>query len=88
MLDPLADLLRPGGLLVTDNVLWDGEVVPGFAAEPRKNAKDTAAIASYNEALVRDPRYSTTWLPVGDGVALAIRNVGGNEHRGPGTGAE
>ena len=29
MLDRLVDLLRPGGLLVTDNVLWDGEVVPG-----------------------------------------------------------
>ena len=30
MLDRLVDLLRPGGLLVTDNVLWNGEVVPGF----------------------------------------------------------
>src|SRR5882724_7563913 len=30
MLDRLAGLLRPGGLLVTDNVLWSGKVVPGF----------------------------------------------------------
>ena len=30
LLDRLVALLRPGGLLVTDNVLWDGEVVPGF----------------------------------------------------------
>jgi predicted O-methyltransferase YrrM len=74
MLEPLADLLRPGGLLLTDNVLWDGEVVPGFVAEPRKNARDTAAIARYNDALARHPRYTTTWLPVGDGVAVAIRN--------------
>ena len=37
LLDRLVALLRPGGLLVTDNVLWDGEVVPGFAerAAPR-----------------------------------------------------
>ena len=35
MLDRLVALLRPGGLLVTDNVLWDGEVVPGFAKEPQ-----------------------------------------------------
>lgn len=73
MLDKLAPLLRSGGLLVTDNVLWDGEVVPGFAASPRKNAIDTAAIAAYNEALARDPRFSTTFLPVGDGVAIAIK---------------
>ena len=32
LLDRLVALLRPGGLLVTDNVLWDGEVVPGFVA--------------------------------------------------------
>ncbi len=34
LLDRLVDLLRPGGLLVTDNVLWDGEVVPGFVPVP------------------------------------------------------
>src|SRR5712692_8523363 len=38
LLDRLVALLRPGGLLITDNVLWDGEVVPGFAAVPRHAA--------------------------------------------------
>jgi predicted O-methyltransferase YrrM len=74
MLEKLAPLLRPGGLLVTDNVLWDGEVVPGFTAAPHRAPADTAAIAAYNEQLARDPRFSTTWLPVGDGVAVALRN--------------
>jgi len=74
MLDALVGLLRPGGLLVTDNVLWSGEVVPGFVATPREVAADTAAIAAYNERLAADPRLSTTWLPVGDGVALAVKN--------------
>ena len=37
MLDRLVQLLRPGGLLVTDNVLWDGEVVPGFVAAPERD---------------------------------------------------
>lgn len=73
MLDKLVPLLRPGGLLVTDNVLWDGEVVPGFVASPRRNSTDTAAIAAYNEALARDPRFTTTFLPVGDGVAVAVK---------------
>ena len=44
LLDRLVGLLRPGGLLVTDNVLWDGEVVPGFVAAPaarrRRHARD------------------------------------------------
>lgn len=74
MLDRLVALLRPGGLLVTDNVLWSGEVVPGLVTTPREPAADTAAIAAYNQRLSADPRMHTTWLPVGDGVALAIKN--------------
>ena len=74
MLDALVGLLRPGGLLVTDNVLWSGEVIPGFVAAPCEPAADTAAIAAYNERLAADPRLTTTWLPVGDGVAIAIKN--------------
>jgi predicted O-methyltransferase YrrM len=74
MLDRLVALLRPGGALVTDNVLWDGEVVPGYAGTPRRRAEDTAAIAAYNERLGADPRLTVSWLPVGDGVALAVKN--------------
>src|SRR5947199_292004 len=44
MLDRLVALLRPRGLLVTDNVLWDGEVAPGFAAAPQRDPADTHAI--------------------------------------------
>src|SRR5215510_14339059 len=41
LLDKLVGLLRPGGLLVTDNVLWDGEVVPGFIERPQRDSSDT-----------------------------------------------
>jgi len=75
MLDKLAPLLRPGGLLVTDNVLWAGDVVPGFTAAPGQPPGDTAAIAAYNDHLAADPRFATTFLPVGDGVAVSIRNA-------------
>jgi predicted O-methyltransferase YrrM len=78
MLAQLAPLLRPGGLLVTDNVLWDGEVVPGFTDTPHRKAEDTAAIAAYNEQLAGDPRFTTSWLPVGDGVAVAIKTGAGD----------
>ena len=75
MLDRLVTLLRPGGVLVTDNVLWDGEVVPGFVTPPRRKPEDTAAIAAYNTRLAADPRLTVSWLPVGDGVAIAIKKA-------------
>ena len=73
MLDRLVDLLRPGGVLVTDNVLWNGEVIPGYVGAPIHDAGDTAAIAAYNQRLSSDPRVLTTFLAVGDGVALSIK---------------
>ena len=76
MLDRLVDLLRPGGLLVTDNVLWDGEVVPGFVAAPRRDASDTHAIAEYNQRLSRHPRLMTAVVPLRDGVAISVKRSG------------
>src|SRR3979490_3090992 len=40
LLDRLVGLLRPRGLLVTDNVLWDGEVVPGFIQTPTRDRSE------------------------------------------------
>jgi len=73
LLDRLVDHLRPGGLLVTDNVLWDGEVVEGFAKTPRHDEASTAAIRSYNMRLAADTRLLTTFLPTGDGVAVSVK---------------
>jgi predicted O-methyltransferase YrrM len=73
MLDRLVDILRPGGLLVTDNVLWDGEVVPGFVTEPKREPKDTRAIAEYNERLNAHPRLMTATVPLRDGVAISVK---------------
>lgn len=73
MLDRLVDLLRPGGVLVTDNVLWDGEVVPGFVNEPRRDPADTRAIADYNERLNRHPQLVTATVPLRDGVAISVK---------------
>ncbi len=73
MLDRLAELLRPGGLLITDNVLWDGDVVPGFVNPPRHDDASIAHISEYNQRLSHDPRFYTTFLSIGDGVAVACR---------------
>lgn len=73
MLDRLAALLRPGGVLVTDNVLWSGAVVPGLEPFQDRDAADTAAIAAYNRRLADDPRFYTVWLPIGDGVSVSTK---------------
>lgn len=75
MLDRLVSLLRPGGLLVTDNVLWDGEVVPGYVAQPERDATETAAIAEYNRRLASDPRLLTSIVPLRDGVAISLKKA-------------
>jgi predicted O-methyltransferase YrrM len=73
LLDRLVSLLRPGGLLITDNVLWHGEVVPGFVAEPNRSVNDTRAIAEYNERLNAHPQLITATIPLRDGVALSVK---------------
>jgi predicted O-methyltransferase YrrM len=73
MLERLVALLRPGGLLVTDNVLWSGEVVPGFTAAPQQDLVETRAIASYNEKLSAHPALLTSIVTLRDGVAISVK---------------
>ena len=60
------DLIRPGGLILVDNVLWSGAV-----ADPARNDDDTEAIRAFNRALADDPRISLSLVPIGDGLTLA-----------------
>jgi len=62
----LLKLLRPGGLIVVDNTLWDGEV-----ANPDNREAETESLRAFNDALHRDPRIDLALLPVGDGLTLA-----------------
>ncbi|NJC25859.1 O-methyltransferase [Neolewinella antarctica] len=64
----LIDRLRPGGLLIADNILWDGKVSNGG----KQNA-DVAALREYNELVATDPRVVTVVLPLRDGLSLARR---------------
>ncbi|SUZ80542.1 uncharacterized protein METZ01_LOCUS33396, partial [marine metagenome] len=73
LLDRLVTLLRPGGVLVTDNVLWDGEVVPGLVTSPQRPADETEAIARYNKQLAADSRLVTSFLPIRDGISISVR---------------
>jgi predicted O-methyltransferase YrrM len=58
--------VRPGGLIITDNVLWHGKV----AGDPEGFDEDTRAVDQYNRAACAAPDFLTTILPLRDGVAL------------------
>lgn len=73
MLGRLIELLRPGGLLVADNVLWNGEVVPGYVTEKKYSEEDTAAIVSFSRKIANDPRLYSSFLQVGDGVSVSVK---------------
>jgi len=75
MLDRLIELLRPGGLLVADNILWNGEVIPGYVAEKKYSDEDTAAIRRFATRLAADPRLYTSFLQVGDGVSVSVKRA-------------
>ena len=59
-------LLRPGGVLAFDNVLWAGRV-----ADPGAGDDDTQALKALNVQLHADPRVDISMVPIGDGLTLA-----------------
>jgi caffeoyl-CoA O-methyltransferase len=67
VLEPCIERLRVGGLLVTDNVLWGGDVARGDPSE------ETVAIRTYNERLAKDPRMIASIVPLRDGVSIALK---------------
>ena len=73
MLDRLVELLRPGGLLVADNILWNGEVIPGYVSQKKYSDEDTAAIVAFSRQLAADSRLYTSFLQVGDGVSVSTK---------------
>ncbi len=64
------DALRPGGLLVTDNVLWGGRV-----ASPDDKSPSTQAIRMYNRRLAEDRDMVTVIIPLRDGVSISVKRV-------------
>ena len=73
MLDRLIELVRPGGLLIADNILWNGEVIPEYVANKKYSDEDTAAIVSFSKRLSGDARLYTSFLQVGDGVSVSVK---------------
>tara|TARA_R100000935_G_C2825913_1_gene162272 strand:+ start:452 stop:1096 length:645 start_codon:yes stop_codon:yes gene_type:complete len=66
-LDLVIDKLNPGGILLTDNVLWSGKVIETL----KKDDISTKALLDYNKMVAVDPRLETILLPIRDGLSLS-----------------
>jgi predicted O-methyltransferase YrrM len=63
-------LVRCGGLIIVDNVLWGGSVI-----DPAKQDPDTAAIRAFNTLIRDDERIDLSLVPIGDGLTLAMKRA-------------
>lgn len=63
--EELVARMRPGGVILVDNVLWGGRVVDPAADDP-----DTVAMRAFNDAVAADGRVESVMLPVADGLTL------------------
>ena len=68
-------LLRPGGLLVSDNVLQDGDIIESRFAVTRRNRTIHARMREYLYELTHHPMLETCILPVGDGATLSVKSA-------------
>ena len=64
--DLIFDMVRPGGLILADNVLWDGKV----CQDPLPQDKQTLGIARFNDMVSADPRVESVILPLRDGLNI------------------
>lgn len=60
------DMVRPGGLILADNVLWDGKV----CQDPLPQDKQTLGIARFNDMVSADPRVESVIIPLRDGLNI------------------
>lgn len=65
------DMIRPGGLILADNVIWDGKV----CQDPMPQDAQTLGIARFNDMVSADPRVESVILPIRDGLNLIRKRV-------------
>ncbi len=60
-------LVKKGGIILSDNVLWAGRVI-----DAENQEENTNVIRAYNEKLANDDRVDVVLMPIGDGISMAI----------------
>ncbi|WP_367567841.1 O-methyltransferase [Lacrimispora sp.] len=68
----LLELMRPGGMLISDNVLQDGDIIESRYAVERRNRTIHARMREYLYELKHSERLMTSIVPIGDGIAVSI----------------
>ena len=63
----IIDKMNPGGVILSDNVLWSGKVTE----IPNPKDEDTKALIAYNLMMNEDPRIETVLLPIRDGLTVS-----------------
>ena len=66
-------LIRSGGVVVTDNVLQDGDIIESRYAITRRNRTIHKRMRDYLYELTHDGDFTTTILPLGDGVSISVK---------------
>lgn len=67
-LPAIEEKLRPGGVLIVDNMLWSGKVLDVGDRSP-----DTEGVRALTRALTQDPRWTTSLVPIRDGLLIAFK---------------
>lgn len=60
-------LVRKGGVILSDNVLWSGRII-----DPENQEENTQVLRKYNQDLFNDDRVEVVLLPIGDGISMAM----------------
>ena len=68
-LELISPILKPGGVLLTDNVLWHGKVLES----PENQDRVTRLIDNFNKKILEDKSLKTVMLPIRDGISLTLK---------------
>ena len=68
-LELISPILKPGGVLLTDNVLWHGKILENSENQD----KVTRLIDNFNKKIIRDKSLKTVMLPIRDGISLTLK---------------
>ena len=68
-LELISPILKPGGVLLTDNVLWHGKILES----PGNQDRVTRLIDNFNKKILEDKSLKTVMLPIRDGISLTLK---------------
>ena len=68
-LELISPILKPGGVLLTDNVLWHGKILES----PENQDRVTSLIDNFNKKILEDKSLKTVMLPIRDGISLTLK---------------